>query len=88
MKKMLISILLLLSSIIYLIWRMTIDTIYHSDISMEATNPVSFHWWYLQIDTKLIENSEKSLYSVSLIPIYVMIVIALILVFMSLKRKS
>ncbi|MEK5521242.1 hypothetical protein B5V89_11585 [Heyndrickxia sporothermodurans] len=87
MKKVLASMFLLIASIVYLIWRITKNTIFLSDVSLEAKNPVSFHWLYLQIDTNLIQHSEKSLYTISLVPMYLMIIIAIVLVAIFIKKR-
>lgn len=53
---------------------------------MEAKNPIGFNWLNIQIDTGIIEESAKSIYNVSLIPVYLLVAVAVVLVLLSLRR--
>ncbi|SMO63869.1 hypothetical protein [Melghirimyces algeriensis] len=87
MKKLIASNVLLLSSLLYTLWSISKNPLYLSDISMEVQNPVSVSWFNIQIDTGIIEKSAKSIYNVSLIPIYLLVVVALVLILLSLKNR-
>lgn len=90
MKKLAISVILLLISNIYLLLRLTPSRLYLSDLSMTVKNPVSFHGLTLQIDTKIVEGSSRAVYVISLAPFYALIAAALVLftmAFFRLKNK-
>ncbi|MCS1351701.1 hypothetical protein [Mechercharimyces sp. CAU 1602] len=91
MKKSMISvsIALLLASIVYILWRVTASPLWLSDMSVEAKNPVTFNWFTISIDTKVIEPSrDESVYTFSLLPVYIMATISLILVAFSFKKNK
>ncbi|MGM0864552.1 MAG: hypothetical protein ACQEWF_07765 [Bacillota bacterium] len=94
MKKISISILLMFSSLIYLLWQVTRNPIYLKEISLNVTNPVSFHWGYIAIDTASVTNiiegqsSAEAIHTISLLPVYAMVLASLILFFIFLKNKK
>lgn len=87
MKKLIAAILLLLVSNIYYLFRITKKVIYLPEISMEVKNPVTLHWFSVQINTNIIESSDKAIYNISLVPFYIVIIICFILVLTYKKRK-
>jgi hypothetical protein len=88
MKKLLVAILLLFFSLIYVIYRVTQSKLYLNKISVHADNPVSFHWNSIAIDTKFIQNSHDSIYSIWMTPVYLLVLIALILTYLAFKEKG
>ncbi|WP_409292705.1 hypothetical protein [Peribacillus sp. SCS-37] len=88
MKKLLISILLLLVSIIYLIYRITVNPIFLTGVSAKVKNPIQFNGLTIGIDTGFIEGSQKSIYTISLLPVYLMIIISLLLVILYLRNRN
>ncbi|MGF7086761.1 hypothetical protein JOD24_000593 [Kroppenstedtia sanguinis] len=86
MKKLIASNLLLLSSLLYVFWSLSKNPLYLSEISMEGKNPISFNWLNIQIDTGIIEASSKSIYHISLVPVYLLVVTAIVLILLSLKQ--
>jgi hypothetical protein len=88
MKKLLVAILLLFFSLIYVIYRVTQSKLYLNKISIHAGNPVSFHWNSIAIDTKFIQNSHDSIYSIWMTPVYLLVLIALILTYLAFKEKG
>jgi hypothetical protein len=88
MKKLAVSVILLLISNIYLLLRVTPSRLYLPDLSMTVKNPVSFHGLTLQIDTKIVEGSSRSVYVISLAPFYALIAVALVLFIMALFRSK
>lgn len=77
---------LLATGMIYLLWRIARPELYLADISVTARNPVSFHWWYVQIDTGFIQQSSKSLYTISLIPMYGLVGLAILVMIFPVKK--
>lgn len=86
MKRIIISFVILLGSIVYLIGRITTNTLSLSNISMTAENPISFNGLKIGIDTKLIENSSESIYYISMIPLYLIILIAILFLISGLRK--
>lgn len=85
MKKLIASNVLLLSGLLYTLWSISRNPLYLSEISMEAKNPISISWLNIRIDTGVIEASSKSIYNISLIPVYLLVAAAIVLVLLSLK---
>lgn len=86
MKRIIISFIMLLGSIVYIIGRITTKTLSLSNISMTEENPISFNGINIGIDTKLIENSSESIYYISMIPVYVLILIAILCLIVGLRK--
>jgi len=86
MKRIIISFLILLGTIIYLISRIALKTLNLSEISMKAKNPVTFDGLSIGINTNIIENNSQSIYYISMIPIYLLIIVAAIGVIWGLKK--
>ncbi len=86
MKRIIISFVILLGSIGYLIGRITTNTLSLSNISMTAENPISFNGLKIGIDTKLIENSSESIYYISMIPVYALILVAILCLIFGLRK--
>jgi uncharacterized membrane protein len=88
MKKLLIAVILLLSSFIYVVVRVTQSTLRLNKISVNADNPVSFHWNNIGIDTGFIKNSPDSIYFISMLPVYLLVLIALFLTVLAFRREK
>lgn len=88
MKKIILAFMLLVGAIIYLIARISVKTLSLSDISMESSNPVSFDGLNIGINTNLVANSPQSIYYISLIPIYLLVVLAIFFLMWGLKKDS
>ncbi len=87
MKKLLLSIVLLLISIVYLITSLSKKTLYSSSMSMDVENPISFHPLFLRINLN-ISDSQEAFYDITLIPLYLLVLVSLILVGLSLKKGN
>lgn len=86
MKRIIISFLILLGTIVYIISRIALKTLNLSEISMKAENPVTFDGLSIGINTNIIENSSQSIYYISMIPIYLLIIVAVICLIWGLKK--
>lgn len=53
---------------------------------MKVKNPISLDLLYLNIDTGLAEKSTEDVYKISLLPLYLLMIISLILIFVK-KNK-
>lgn len=53
---------------------------------MTGINPISFDGIRIGIDTKLIENSSESIYYISMIPIYALILIAILCLIFGIRK--
>ncbi|WZY00042.1 hypothetical protein NSQ26_12240 [Bacillus sp. FSL W7-1360] len=97
MKKQIASYALLLGSIVYLIFELTRSPLYVAEVYLDAKNPISFKWLSIDIDTGVVANAvivdmsntitDEAIYSVSLVPVYFMIIISLVLFIMAVKKK-
>lgn len=81
MKKNIIIFILLLSGILYLLISISKPELYLSDMSMKVKNPISLDLMHLYIDTGIAENSTKDIYTISLSPLYLTMIISLVLIF-------
>ena len=88
LKKLFIAIVLLLTSLIYVLVTITQNTVWLDNISVDAQNPVSFHWDSIAINTGFIKNSPDSIYYIWMIPVYVLVLISLILTAVAFRRKK
>ncbi|MFD0047994.1 hypothetical protein ACFVHQ_01410 [Actinomycetes bacterium NPDC127524] len=88
MKKLLIAILLLLASLIYTVVQFTKKGLYLPKFSIDANNPVSFHWSSIEINTGFQQGDPGSMYYFSMLPVYILVLIALILTVLSFKNKK
>ncbi|MDQ0206151.1 hypothetical protein [Alkalicoccobacillus murimartini] len=78
MKKLYFAICLLLISLIYVISRVTKDTLYLSDMSVRADNPVSLTLNSISIDSGFVEPTiPESIYHIWMTPVYILVLIAL-----------
>lgn len=88
LKKLLIANVLLLLSLIYLVFVVTQPSLYLPDYSINISNPVSFHWTYIEIDTGYEPGDSSSIDRISMTPIFFVVLIALILTALSFNRKD
>lgn len=86
MKKNLIIFVLLLLGILYILISISRPELYLNEISMKVKNPISLELLYLNIDTGLAEKSTEDVYKISLLPLYLLMIISLILIFVK-KNK-
>ena len=82
-----VSVLLLVASIVYILWSISLDPLTLSEISMKADNPVSLSLWSINIDTQIIEGNPASVFEVTLLPVYLAVLIAIVLTAFSFKGK-
>lgn len=87
MKKILVSIMLLIISIVYLITSLSKKTLYVSSMSMDVDNPIRFHPLFLRINLN-ISDSQPAYYDITLVPVYLLIVVSLILVGLAVKKNK
>lgn len=87
MKKIFIAIVLLITSIIYLITSLSQKTLHVSSMSMDVDNPIRFHPLYLRISLN-VSDTQPAYYDITLIPVYVLVVVSLILVGLAMKKLS
>ncbi len=85
MKKNLIIFILLLLGFVYLLISISRPELYLNDMSMSVKNPVSLDLMHIHIDTGVAENSKKDIFSINLIPIYLLLLVSFALIFV--KRK-
>lgn len=85
MKKNLIIFILLLLGFVYLLISISRPELYLNDMSMSVKNPVSLDLMHINIDTGVAENSKKDIFSINLIPIYLLMLVSFALIFV--KRK-
>jgi hypothetical protein len=88
MKRLVIANFLLIISLIYLIYRITKPSLYLPAFSIEAENPVKLTFTTLTIDTGFVTGNAGSIYSIWLIPIYLLISIACVLTISPLISKK
>lgn len=88
MKRIILAFSLLLGALIYLVMRISVNTLTLKDVSLDVTNPVTFNGLNIGIKTNIVENSQESIYYISMIPIYLLILISIILLIGGLKRKK
>ncbi|MEK5389045.1 hypothetical protein NSQ59_01505 [Margalitia sp. FSL K6-0131] len=88
MKKLLVAVLLLLISLIYVIVQVTKKLLYLPKFSIKADNPVSFHWSYIDINTGFQQGDPGSIYHLWMIPVYLLILIALILTALAFRKNK
>ncbi len=93
MKKLLTANILLLTSFVYVIYRITENLLYIPKLSILAKNPVSLDWNSIDIDTgfgkdKFGESIHDSIYHIWMSPVYFAVIIAIILTFLAFKKKS
>lgn len=87
MKKILLSIVLLIISIVYLITSLSKKTLYVSSMSMDVDNPIHFHPLFLRINLN-ISDTQLAYYDITLVPVYLLIVVSLILVSLAMKKSN
>ena len=88
MKRLMVANFLLLSTLIYLIYRVTKTSLYLPAFSIEAENPVKLTFTTLTIDTGFVTGNADSIYSIWLSPIYLLILIACVLTISPLISKK
>lgn len=81
MKKNLIICILFLIGIIYLLISISRPDIYLNDMSMSVKNPISLDLMHINIDTGVAENSKKDVFSINLIPVYLLLLASFSLIF-------
>ncbi|MCF6138783.1 hypothetical protein [Pseudalkalibacillus berkeleyi] len=87
MKKLVVANVLLLSSLLYVIFQVTKRSLYLNQISIHANNPVSLDWRYININTNIVQNSPESIYHISLLPVYALVFLSSMLIYLGLKGK-
>lgn len=87
MKKILLSIVLLIISIVYLITSLSKKTLYVSSMSMDVDNPIHFHPLFLRINLN-ISDTQLAYYDITLVPVYLLIIVSLILVSLAMKKSK
>lgn len=80
------AVLLLLVSLVYVVVRVTKKGLYLPKYSIEAENPVSFHWNYIEINTGF-QSGPGSIYYLWMTPVYIMVLIALVLTILSFRKS-
>ncbi|MFC7371626.1 hypothetical protein ACFQPF_08050 [Fictibacillus iocasae] len=88
MKKMLLAFLLMFASFIYLAVRVTEKGLYLPKFSVEADNPVVLSLFSIRIHTNFQAGGTDSVYTISLLPVYAMVLASLILVALAYKKKN
>ncbi|WYP28049.1 hypothetical protein NSQ54_08180 [Alkalihalobacillus sp. FSL W8-0930] len=88
MKRLYLAIILLLTSFIYVIHKVTQENLYLKKFSFHAENPVKHDWNSIRIDTGFMENSSDSYYFIWMTPVYFLIFIALALTLSTLFKKK
>lgn len=87
MKKLLLSTVLLIISIVYLITSLSKKTLHVSSMSMDVENPIHFHPLFLRINLN-ISDSQPAYYDITLIPVYLLIAVSLLLVSLVVKQNK
>ncbi|MCK6258744.1 hypothetical protein LCY76_19435 [Fictibacillus sp. KIGAM418] len=62
MKKLVAAVILLLESLVYVLAPLTQKTLYLDRFSVNANNPVSFHWNTIAINTGFVKGDPGSVY--------------------------
>ena len=88
MQKLLIAVVLLLISLMYVLVTITQNTLRLDKISIDAENPVSFHWDSIAINTGFIKNSPDSIYYITMIPVYLLVLLSLLLTVVAFRREK
>ena len=88
MKKLLIAVVLSLISLIYVLVTITQNTVRLDKISIEAENPVSFHWDSIAINTGFIKNSPDSIYYIWMVPVYLLVLLSLLLTVVAFNKEK
>ncbi|MEY8750618.1 hypothetical protein [Alkalicoccobacillus gibsonii] len=88
MKRLYLAIILLLTSFIYVIHKVTQEKLYLKKFSFNAENPVKLDWGSIRIDTGFMENSSDSYYYIWMTPVYFLILLAIILTLTTFFKRT
>ncbi|MGG1572264.1 hypothetical protein [Fictibacillus sp. NRS-1165] len=75
-------------SLIYVVARVTQKALYLDRFSVNAENPVRFHWNTIGINTGFIKEDPGSVYYIWITPVYIAVLLALLLTIMAVVKRK